>query len=162
MLDSHDDFRHRLSGRWCSYCGDIADTMDHFPPRSVTNYGLLIPCCRECNSSLSTLYAFSFKDRAALAKRNIRSKYKKLLRIPDWTDEEFEEMALHMKESVLAGQRIRDQIKERLAWNAWSYLKGIDTKNDFERVVEEIEMILGNMNREFERSEPPKKDGSKP
>jgi hypothetical protein len=153
MNDSHDEFRHKIIGHWCTYCGDNAEEFDHFPPRAVTNYGLLVPCCRECNSHISTLYAFSFKDRSLLAKDKIRKKYSKLLRIPEWDEEELNDMAPHMRDSVLDGQRIQEIIKQRLAWDSWSYLKGIDIKNDIERVVVEIDLILGNMKREFDRSE---------
>lgn len=52
--------RDRLLARWlrqgrrCTYCDDLADTIDHVVPlvRGGTNYeGNLVPACRRCNSA---------------------------------------------------------------------------------------------------------------
>lgn len=44
----------KRQGKRCTYCGGIADTIDHVVPlvRGGTNHeGNLTPCCRPCNSS---------------------------------------------------------------------------------------------------------------
>lgn len=49
-----DERRVRLSGDWCVYCGQVAETVEHFPPKSYCLDGLLMPACKECNSLAGT------------------------------------------------------------------------------------------------------------
>jgi DNA invertase Pin-like site-specific DNA recombinase len=44
----------RSRGDQCVYCGERADSDEHFPPTSYRNLGYILPACRECNSFAGT------------------------------------------------------------------------------------------------------------
>lgn len=102
-----DEFRIRINGYECTYCGDKADTMDHYPPKSVSYHGLMLPCCRECNSSLGASHPFSFANRCKMAKDNIRRKFKRVLKMPAWDAQELEEMSYSMREHIKSCERTK-------------------------------------------------------
>ena len=55
--------RTRIPGDVCVYCGDAAQTMEHFPPKSVTSRGFLLPSCRECNVLAACEWSFDFEKK---------------------------------------------------------------------------------------------------
>ena len=88
----------------CYYCGAPADSIDHVTPQTiktmcgfefenpVTARTETVKACRECNSSLGGRFFETLADRKVAAKDHIRRKYKKYLRIPQWTPEELAEL----------------------------------------------------------------------
>lgn len=50
-----DQLRKEIKGNFCVYCGDNSNNKEHFPPISLTNKGVILPCCKECNSIAGTL-----------------------------------------------------------------------------------------------------------
>jgi len=69
------DFRIRLKGSWCVYCGAPQTEYDHFPPRSLCLDGFLIPCCTECNSLAGVQCPFDLKERIIFVQSKLRQKY---------------------------------------------------------------------------------------
>ncbi len=58
----------KRQGRQCSYCPDIADTIDHLLPlvRGGSNYeGNLVPACRRCNSSKASRTVMEWRTNRA-------------------------------------------------------------------------------------------------
>ena len=132
---STDSFRARINGKWCVYCGMLAETKEHFPPASLTHKGLILPCCRECNRIAGTLCGADFQQRIQIVKTAIGRKYKRVLNMPVWTMEEMEDLGYAMKEGIEAWQKEKRIAKSRIAWNAMSYLASIDHHNAFARFV---------------------------
>jgi hypothetical protein len=127
MKDRHDMLRVRLCGRFCVYCGDLANTEDHFPPASCTNSGFLLPCCKECNGFAGT----DFCKRAEMVKKKIEKKYKKILAMPEWDWEELRKIKANLRKEIKKCLEQKKSAQLRLAWSAESYLKNIDLNNDF-------------------------------
>jgi len=120
MLRAHNQFRVRVHAPWCVYCGSAPQTDDHFPPVAYTgptSHGLILPACSECNSRLGSAHPNRFFDRAALAKENIRRKYRKILAVPDWSEDELEEMSTKFAIQLAATQRLKRDVQKRLAWD---------------------------------------------
>jgi len=89
----------------CYYCGNTATTKDHLTPvsyiyntgnRRKKRYFLdkknLVPCCSQCNSIANDLMFDSVEEKREHIQERLKSKYRKLLNMPEWTDEEIDEM----------------------------------------------------------------------
>jgi hypothetical protein len=117
----------RLAEYSCHYCGLVSDTIDHVPPRSVRPSIALLPnanafpfvevhACRECNCALGRLALWTLAERKRYMKKWIRRRYKRVLKMPNWSSVELEELAPHMREHVVNGLAVRDITRQRLAW----------------------------------------------
>lgn len=126
-----------LHGDWCVYCGMLADTQDHFPPISLTSKGLLLPCCRECNSLAGTSFGSDFYARSQLVKKKLAQRNRKSLKVAEWSADELDEIGPMMKKEVKTWQERRRIIHSRLAWNAESYLASIDKHSVFADLIAE-------------------------
>lgn len=112
---------------FCYYCGDIADSLDHVPPRAIrkalldsgviTDYDIKdVTACRDCNSRIGADAPFNLTDRKRLVKERLRKKYAKLLKAPDWSDSELEHVGQTLKSSILALQCQKVRIQQRLSF----------------------------------------------
>ena len=79
-------FRKRLAGTRCIYCGEPTALEDHFPPHTFGTHGWLIPACRECNELAGTAYPTSFFRRVEHVKHKLRVRYRSVLSMPDWDE----------------------------------------------------------------------------
>lgn len=149
----NDEFRIKVEGLDCVYCGERASSMDHYPPKSVSYHGLLLPCCLECNSSLGASHPFSFANRCKMAKDNIRRKFKKILNMPVWDSEELDEMSYSMRENIKSCERTKKIVEERLAWNARSYLSSLKSVKDFAAIIAECDIIINSARPLWNRTE---------
>lgn len=132
LTNRHPNYlRRTIHGSWCTYCGMVADSLDHFPPATLTMKGLLLPCCRECNVLAGTKSGWDFDTRCAIVKNKLRRRYQKAVKTPIWTADEISEMGRLMKGEIEVWQERRRLIHARLAWNAASYLSSIDKHNAF-------------------------------
>ena len=138
-------------GRWisfnsriCVYCGNNADTVDHFPPRSASFRGLLLPCCRECNNLAGTEHPFDFARRVELVKEKIKKRNKKILDMPIWHQDEIEELGPNMRRQVILCQNKRRNVHRRLAWNAFAHIAFIVQTNDSALVNAVMDFITIN------------------
>ena len=117
--------------RVCYYCGVLADTVDHVVPRHLLEragaagislaavYRVRlweVPACRECNCLIGGAIFKTIKERVAYVKMRIRKRYSRLLRMPQWTEEELEEVGPGMRGFVANAQARRQYIRDRLAW----------------------------------------------
>lgn len=114
--------RIKLIGAYCVYCGMTSDSVEHFPPKSVTHRGFLLPCCRECNTYAGASYAFDFDKRVNFVREKIRKKNAKYLKMPIWTEEQLDELSGRLKRSVKLCQEKRRIATKRLAWDVCKYL----------------------------------------
>ena len=105
----------------CTYCGvQWGETRDHVTPVSFTHFSRTfdgtktVPCCKECNALLGNRMFVSVPTRAAYLAGRLKEKNKKLLRIPDWSEEDLEEMSPRMAKSIKATIDERDMMKQRI------------------------------------------------
>lgn len=126
-----DIFRIQIDGSLCVYCGEIASTVEHFPPKAHTCRGFLLPSCSECNILAGTEWPTDFEKRAEYVKSKIEKRYTKLLTLPEWNKTEIKQLGRGLREGVEAWQKMQDIARKRVAWNAMSYLTSIDLSNDF-------------------------------
>lgn len=111
---------------YCVYCGARATTVDHFAPVSVVasllSLGIdmggrfLVPACGECNSIASDGIFRSIGAKRRYIQRRLVIKYKRVLAIPDWSNEEIDQFGYVLGQSVRAGLAHRDFIRMRVRW----------------------------------------------
>lgn len=123
--------RTHIRGSFCVYCGEGANTVEHFPPASYSLGGFLLPACIECNLIASTFYPIDFLSRCEYVKSKLKKKYKKQLMSPSWDDEEISSLGRNLKKGTIVWKKQKEIATKRLAWNALSYISNIDHNNDF-------------------------------
>lgn len=119
----------------CSYCGDPATSWDHVVPHSFEHaadttrkYSRgVVPCCHHCNSTLGAVFCGSLDARLEHLAQRIRKKYAKLLKAPDWTDQEIKELGSNLRDSVIA---IRNEKRHAIARLAFLERGSFDAFNE--------------------------------
>lgn len=149
-----DRFRYVVGGLLCVYCGETANTLDHWPPRSYGDFGLLLPCCRECNTLLGTQSPTSLEARITGLKYMLRQRYQRWLRIPDWDEDDLRSMGKTLRSSIVTGLESKARVSKRLAWNAAAYLSLIDSTGSIAAYRVECEERMLNAKRLWMRTEP--------
>lgn len=114
-----------VSEHACAYCGVRADTVDHVPARSVRPFlaetlpgrypELEVPCCRECNSALGAR-GLTIAVRRTLAREAIEHRYRSVLAMPGWSDEELAELGPELRRVVEHDRALKDWVRARLSW----------------------------------------------
>jgi 5-methylcytosine-specific restriction endonuclease McrA len=118
----------------CTYCGLPADTEDHIVPMSLlarieglstdvraeilAELPMLIRvyACRQCNSVLGNRVYRGIVDRRDAVKDYLRRKHKRLLKSPDWTDEEIDQLGYTLRDHVKNRMELKKVVKARLSW----------------------------------------------
>lgn len=110
----------------CFYCGVPATGIDHLPPRSVRPTLIAqgikrwpfeeIDSCQECNSISAARPPWDKEGRKRKIKKLLAKRYRKFLRIPEWSDAEISRMGDRMKDFIIAGRIIAELCKKRLKW----------------------------------------------
>lgn len=112
----------------CTYCGSPADTIDHVPPRSVRSFILATPdlatkfpflevdVCRECNTAIGARALWTVPERKAFVKEWLHRRYARVLRLPDWTPTEVEELGDRLRGELERDRILCQWIKQRIAW----------------------------------------------
>jgi len=116
----------------CYYCGILTSGIDHVIPKAILQYFdntdisklqpiiknriLTIPCCTECNHLLGANYQRTLKERKLFLKQKLRKRYKKILNLPNWNENEIKELKSHLQQFVRKGIEEKRIIKERLKW----------------------------------------------
>tara|TARA_R110000744_G_C18865641_1_gene504561 strand:- start:35 stop:445 length:411 start_codon:yes stop_codon:yes gene_type:complete len=132
----------------CTYCKDIADTLDHVIPHSYVatnskqirtyNKNEVVPCCRECNSLLGSKLYFTIAERADYLYTTYKKRYKKLLSIPEWDENDLKEIKNNLKKYIEAS------IKEK---------KIIQIRIDYCELIRNTSPTIKNVWEEIENSE---------
>jgi hypothetical protein len=118
----------------CYYCGSPANTVDHVVPRSLLadlaalsdeavtavlvhpGRTMTVPACRECNCLLGSQYFSTLAARKAWLKERLRRRYRRVLQMPDWAEEELEELRYNLRVAIEASLARRDTVRQRLRW----------------------------------------------
>ena len=148
-----DALRHRLYGENCVYCGEIPNSREHFPPATYSRTGIIFPACKECNGFAGTAFCCEFSDRVTHVKTKIRQKYRREVDMPDWSEEEIEEVSYNIKTGVQACMKIKKIARERLVWNAEQYLRFIDDGQHFAEAAVEMHTIIENEKQNWRATE---------
>lgn len=94
----------------CHYCGDWYQCRDHVIPVSYTHPRRVfkgcktVPACLLCNSLLSNFIFSSMEERSAYLFDKYHSRYRRLLKLPVWSEDEINELEAGMR-SVVEGQQ---------------------------------------------------------
>lgn len=103
--------------RSCFYCGELATEKEHVVPRHTKYPTWVVLSCRECNNLAGRETHVSVLEKMDSI-RSLRGKrYRKLLRSPEWTVDELEELSYNLRTSIEAQMRARDIVKTQLKWN---------------------------------------------
>jgi len=138
--------RIHLKGDQCIYCGQLANTIEHFPPQSYCAGGFLLPACRECNTLAGTLYPTNFNKRVECVKNKLFQRHRKAFEMPTWDIDDLNELEGNIKRNVKLWQNKKRIASNRIAWSAESYLCSIDRNNDFVRMDVEAGIIIAKEN----------------
>ena len=112
----------------CYYCGDSADTLDHTIPVSFystrpTRSGMkskytdpvpVVDCCAECNKTLSNTLIIDVRGRASLLIEKYNIRYRKILNLPKWDQEDIDELGKMLRSVIARDQILQESLKERL------------------------------------------------
>jgi hypothetical protein len=114
---------------FCYYCGSTDDlTLDHTVPVSFysprpTRKGMkskytdpvpVVDCCTECNSTLHNKLVIDVRDRAELIQKRYVKKYRKVLNLPRWDEEDIDELGKNLRSVIVRDQILQTNLKERL------------------------------------------------
>lgn len=110
---------------FCAYCGDPADTRDHVIPYSYltsrkrsgcqAGTGNTVLSCRDCNSRLGSSLHPTMQQRCLHVAQALSKKHAKLLRSPDATPEELQELGPNLRASLLASADLKKAVLSRIA-----------------------------------------------
>lgn len=110
----------------CVYCGQSSDSMDHVPPLAAYIRmdeqdkdhcdPAMYPACRECNSLIGAANLFTITERRALAKERLRKKYRRLLAMPRWDEDELAELDERMADEIRRASYFAEHLKHRLGF----------------------------------------------
>ncbi len=103
----------------CFYCGEIAPTRDHITPQAFSaTEGFrgkeTVNCCRKCNSTLGAAAPRSIEGRVLYLVERTIIQYELNNPIPEWDDEEIEELGPNLRSFVEAKIRERQRAFQRL------------------------------------------------
>lgn len=107
----------------CSYCGEYAETYDHVISVSYKHVSRklevgnkeAIPCCSECNTTLGNVFLHTVSSKASYLIKKYKRRYSKVLKTPNWGDDELEDMGDSLRNSIIARLDMRSILIERLA-----------------------------------------------
>lgn len=113
----------------CTYCGEKATHADHVFPISVLAWLIeedgfdiekerltipLVPACQECNLALKDVLTDSINKRKRIIRKRLQRKYKKILSIPEWTDEEISCKGPGIRSYIKESVRLRNETLNKL------------------------------------------------
>lgn len=103
----------------CTYCGQPGDQLDHVIPRSYTQNDsyerkYVVSCCKECNVHLGNKMFVTIGTRAGYLETRYKQRYATLLKMPEWLEEDIEELQGFLKVKIQQSQLAKKDIEKRL------------------------------------------------
>lgn len=113
--------------RACTYCGEPADTQDHFPCKAdrekLEAAGLgqkypyhMVNCCRECNCGLGARPLWTLAQRRRFVAKWLTKRYRRYLNAPDWTDADLGTLGDGLQRYVIHRQAIKELARARIEY----------------------------------------------
>jgi hypothetical protein len=99
--------------RYCIYCGDWYECIDHRVPidwpgnRRSYAAGDVVPACRECSLLLSHFSKKTLSSRAEYLMGSYEKRAAKWLRVPPWSEQELQEMGYGMQKQIRRALMVR-------------------------------------------------------
>jgi len=115
----------------CIYCGDVATTRDHFIPWTYNHVGKrketvgtgkkidgknIVPACLECNSMAGNKVFETIEKKREYIQERIEIKYKKIIRIPDWSENELKELGRKLMKDTRLKMLAKQWVINRIAY----------------------------------------------
>jgi len=109
----------------CVYCGQHATTIDHIPALTKVQYypeseKIAVRACSICNSILSNVGLIDISSRVRFLFSKYPIRFKKLLEMPPWDEEELSQLSGKLKLSVM-----RELKKKRMIENKMIFLQNL-------------------------------------
>lgn len=102
---------HRLT---CFYCGELATSKDHIYPQLFGDgNGDTVNACTECNSTMQAVHEHSIENRVAFLYKRYVKKYQLDKQIPEWDDEELNELGYTLRSAIQSKIMQRQRALER-------------------------------------------------
>jgi hypothetical protein len=106
---------HRAHSLTCFYCGDLADSKDHILPQAFGNgAGETVLSCRDCNTRMNAFGPLSIDQRVSRLIESLTKKHQLDRPIPEWDDEELEELGYSLRQRIKAKLHQRQNAIERV------------------------------------------------
>ena len=119
-------YRFIDNGRICVYCGVPATTIDHFAPLSVVSAVMdlldtrsgrfMVPACGQCNGIAGPKIFRSVGAKRRYIQGRLLVKYKRVLAMPNWTEEQIETFGYSMQTFIRNGLASKEWVTQRLQW----------------------------------------------
>jgi hypothetical protein len=117
----------------CYYCGQPADSIDHVIPQYLLRQLVALGdaeitkdilrqralkdwACRECNCLAGSSMQDSLVERKQFIKEKLRKKYRKIVGLPRWDDDELNEMGYVLRSYIENTAKLKEFILQRIAW----------------------------------------------
>jgi len=112
----------------CLYCGEPADTIEHYPPISrIDDYRALglkhelfvkFPCCGDCNRRAGATLQESVLDRLEFVKDKIARQGARYIAKVEWDDEELEEIGPNLLSKIRENSKKGEIFRRRIEYYA--------------------------------------------
>lgn len=108
----------------CTYCGDYAQCRDHVIPVNFLSVARsysptknwIVPSCNDCNTMAGSKVFFSVPEKARYIKSRFERRHSKILKHPEWSQEELNDVSYQIREMVWGGLVAKRVAKERLEY----------------------------------------------
>jgi NMD protein affecting ribosome stability and mRNA decay len=98
----------------CAYCGEASTDVEHVIARAHGLPTWTVVACRDCNTIAGPRLFFTFVEKREYIHSVLAQRHRKLLRMPEWTRDEIEEMGAALRVSVRVHAQAREIVTQRL------------------------------------------------
>ncbi len=106
---------YRENALTCYYCGELADNKDHiFPQKYGNGKGDTVLACSDCNGRMNAAGPTSIDQRILKLIDSIERKYELHKPVPEWDDDEIDELGRSLKMRVKGMIQRRQKAIERV------------------------------------------------
>ncbi len=101
----------------CVYCGEHSYEWEHVIPYSFGLPTCLVRACPECNRLAGSEIFPTIYAKQGFIKDKLLTRHQKLLRSPDWSEDELDEMGYGLRSYIQRGAYEKDRLLARLEWD---------------------------------------------
>ena len=101
----------------CAYCGRPANEREHVIPKCTGFSTYILPSCGECNRLASGTFYWGYKEKLQGIKERRQNKYQKILKMPEHTEEELNELSGTLKAKIISKLVLKEIILQQLSWD---------------------------------------------
>lgn len=100
----------------CFYCGERATQDEHVVAQVYDVETWTVRSCWECNALAGQEPFATITHKHEYIRDRRRLRYAKLLKMPEWTEDDLDEMGTNLRNTIIAYQRARDVVKTQIDW----------------------------------------------